>query len=294
MHYTGTVWRPPYEAWSALLQVTAGCTHHRCKFCTLYDDVPFKFRMSSMDEIKDDLKELYHYTPDVTRVFLVGANPFVLSSEKLRNISYMAKQYLNRLKTIGCFARITDITPKSTEELKQLRSCGYNGITIGVETGDDETWTFMHKGYTSADILEQCRKLDEAGIEYNFFYLTGICGKGKSEQGVENTLKVFNELNPKIIGASMLTIYPASELYTEIQKGNWVEESETEKYGELKMLINGLSIKTHFAAFGASNAVQLHGNLPADRTKLVAIIDEVINRFGEKELKRYRKNLKHL
>lgn len=294
MHYTGTVWRPPYEAWSALLQVTAGCTHHRCKFCTLYDDIPFKFRMSPMDEIKDDLKELCHYTPDVTRVFLVGANPFVLSSEKLRNIAYMAKQYLNRLKTIGCFARITDITPKSIKELKQLHSCGYNSITIGVETGDDEALTFMHKGYTSADILEQCRKLDEAGIEYNFFYLTGICGKDKSKQGVENTLKVFNELNPKIIGASMLTVYPASELYTEIQNGNWIEESETGKYSELKMLINGLSIKTHFAALGASNAVQLHGNLPSDRTELITIIDEVINRFGEKELKRYRKNLKHL
>ena len=294
MHYTGTVWRPPYEAWSALLQVTAGCTHHSCKFCTLYYDVPFKFRMSPMDEIEEDIKELYHYTPDVTRVFLVGANPFVLSSEKLRNISYTAKQYLNRLKTIGCFARITDITPKSIEELRQLRSCGYNGITIGVETGDDEALTFMHKGYTSADILEQCLKLDKAGIEYNFFYLTGICGKGKSNQGVENTLKVFNELNPKIIGASMLTVYPASELYTEIQNGNWVEESETEKYNELKMLINGLTIKTHFAALGASNAVQLHGNLPSDRSELVTIIDQVINRFGEKKLKRYRKNLKHL
>lgn len=294
MHYTGTVWRPPYEAWSALLQVTAGCTHLKCKFCTLYDDVPFKFRMSPMDEIEEDIKELYHYTPDVTRVFLVGANPFVLSSEKLRNISYTAKQYLNRLKTIGCFARITDITPKSIEELRQLRSCGYNGITIGVETGDDEALTFMHKGYTSADILEQCLKLDKAGIEYNFFYLTGICGKGKSNQGVENTLKVFNDLNPKIIGASMLTVYPASELYTEIQNGNWVEESETEKYNELKMLINGLTIKTHFAALGASNAVQLHGNLPSDRVELISVIDEVINRYGESELNRYRKNLKHL
>lgn len=294
MHYTGTVWRPPYEAWSALLQVTAGCTHLKCKFCTLYDDVPFKFRMSPMDEIEEDIKELYHYTPDVTRVFLVGANPFVLSSEKLRNISYTAKQYLNRLKTIGCFARITDITSKSIEELRQLHSCGYNGITIGVETGDDEALTFMHKGYTAADILEQCRKLDEAGIEYNFFYLTGIYGKNKSTQGVENTVKVFNQLNPKIVGASMLTIYPTSELYTEIQNGNWVEESETEKYNELKMLINSLSIKTHFAALGASNAVQLHGNLPSDRVELISVIDEVINRYGESELKRYRKNLKHL
>lgn len=26
MHYTGTIWRPPYEAYSLLIQVTAGCT----------------------------------------------------------------------------------------------------------------------------------------------------------------------------------------------------------------------------------------------------------------------------
>ena len=57
MHYTGTIWRPPYEASSLLLEVTAGCTHHQCKFCTLYDDLPFKFRMTPMEDIEADLKE---------------------------------------------------------------------------------------------------------------------------------------------------------------------------------------------------------------------------------------------
>ena len=51
MHYTGTIWRPPYEAGSLLLEVTAGCTHHRCKFCTLYDDLPFPFRMSPLEDV---------------------------------------------------------------------------------------------------------------------------------------------------------------------------------------------------------------------------------------------------
>lgn len=294
MHYTGTIWRPPYEAWSALLQVTAGCTHHKCKFCTLYDDIPFKFKMSPIDEIEQDLKELNYYTPNVTRMFLVGANPFVLTSDKLREIAYLAKQYLRKLKTIGCFARITDVSSKSIEELKQLRACGYNSITIGVETGDDKALTFMSKGYTAADIIEQCRKLDDAGIEYNFFYLTGIYGENESKQGVENTLNVFNQLNPKIIGASMLTIYPTAELYQEIQQGNWTEESEIEKYTELKTLIAGLKIKTHFAALGASNFIQLHGQLPNDKNNLITEIDGVIRRFGEEKLKEYRKELKHL
>ena len=57
MHYTGTIWRPPYEADSLLLEVTAGCTHHGCKFCTLYNDLPFRFRMSPLEDIEGDLQE---------------------------------------------------------------------------------------------------------------------------------------------------------------------------------------------------------------------------------------------
>lgn len=294
MNFTGTIWRPPYEAWSSLLQVTAGCTHHKCKFCTLYEDIPFKFRMSPISEIEEDLKVLAEMSPDTRRLFLVGANPFVLNTQKLKNIAHLSKQYLQRLTNIGCFARITDITPKSIEELKELRTVGYNRITIGVETGDDKALEFMNKGYGSVDILEQCGKLDEADIEYNFFYLAGIYGHGKSAEGVKNTLKIFNQLNPKIIGSSILTVYPSSELYEEIQNGSWQEESEKEKLAELKMLIEGLEIKTHFAALGASNMFNMQGFLPNDREMLCSEIDKVRLQYDEEFLKSYRQNLKHL
>lgn len=117
MHYTGTIWRPPYEAYSALVQVTAGCTHHKCKFCTLYEDVPFKFRMSPLSEIEEDLKEISRYHRNAKRVFFTGANPFVLSFDKLKTLAELVKKYYPKVQSIGCFARITDITPKTTEQL---------------------------------------------------------------------------------------------------------------------------------------------------------------------------------
>ena len=97
--------------------------------------------------------------------------------------------------------------------------------------------SFMNKGYGSKDVVEQCVKLEEACIEYDVFYLTGIYGKGKSRQGVENTLKIFNQLRLAIIGASMLTVYPSSKLYQEIENGIWEKESEREKLEELRQLI---------------------------------------------------------
>ena len=311
MHYTGTIWRPPYEADSLLLEITAGCTHHKCKFCTLYSDLPFKFRMSPIEDIENDLLEaqvlrtnpyskmLTHLQgkddPEpIQRVFLTGANPFVLKTEKLLEIASLIRKYFPSVNSIGCFARITDSANKTDDELIQLHRAGYNGLTIGVETADNEALAFMRKGYNSKDILTQCKRLEQAGIKYGFFYLTSISGKGNGEAGAKASARVFNQLHPFLIGPNMLTIYPESDLYQEIQNGTWEEESEIEKYRELRTLVENLNISTYFAAMGASNAFQLRGRLPEDKKQLLDTLDRIISEVSEEDLRHYRKNLRHL
>lgn len=311
MHYTGTIWRPPYEASSLLLEVTAGCTHHKCKFCTLHNELPFKFRMSPLKDVESDLLEaqLWSTAPTamltarlqglprperIQRAFLTGANPFVLKYERLMAIADLIRQYVPSIKTIGCFARITDVTLKSDEELASLHRAGYNGLTIGIETGDDKALQFMNKGYTAADIVKQCQRLDRAGIHYSFFYLVSISGAGRGEIGAKATADVCNQLHPTLIGVNMLTIYPESELYQEIQRGNWKEESEIEKYKEIRTLLENLKIPTQFAALGASNAFQFQGTLPEDKDALAAALDKIIETVKEDDLREYRVNLRHL
>ncbi len=311
MHYTGTIWRPPYEASSLLLEVTAGCTHHRCKFCTLYNDLPFGFRMSPLEDIESDLREAQLLSADLMamlsarlqgiprpkppgRVFLTGANPFVLKSDRLMDIAGLIRLYIPSVRTIGCFARITDVARKTDGELVSLGGAGYDGLTIGVETGDDEALEFMNKGYTAADILEQCQRLDRAGIGYSFFYLAGISGAGRGEAGARASAAVFNRLRPARVGVNMLTVYPDSELYGEVLRGAWREESETEKYREVRALIESLEISTEFAALGASNAFQIRGSLPEDKGALLGELDRIIENVGEEDLREYRRNLPHL
>ncbi|MCI8594539.1 MAG: radical SAM protein [Oscillospiraceae bacterium] len=311
MHYTGTIWRPPYEASSLLLEVTAGCTHHKCKFCTLYHGLPFPFKLTPLDVIEQDLQEAQLRLTDPMallsarlqglprvdapqRVFLTGANPFVLNFERLTAISALIHQYLPAVNSIGCFARITDITAKTDAELAALRATGYDGLTIGMETGDDDALRFMEKGYAAFDVQKQCCRLDRAGIRYSLFYLAGISGAGRGEAGAQATATLCNQLRPTLIGVNMLTVCPEAPLYQEIQDGRWQESSELEKYHEIRTLVEHLNISTRFAALGASNAFQFQGVLPRDKKALLAELDSIIKTAGEADLREYRVRLKHL
>ncbi len=294
MHFTGTIWRPPYEANSALLQVTAGCTHHNCKFCSLYADLPFKFRLSPMSEVAEDLQELSAYHSCAKRIFLTGANPFALSIDKLTEIAQKVHQYLPRVKSIGCFSRVTDITPKTLEQLKELRQLGYDGIIIGTETGDDDTLRFMRKGYRAKDIVEQLNRLDEAKITYHISYLNGLAGAGNSLKAVLNTAEIYNQINPVSLSIVALTIFPESDLFTEIKNGTFTETGELEKLQEQKTLIENLTIQTALYANTVSNTAPMVGKLPQDKEKMIKHLQYAIDNIDESELKRYRKNIRHL
>lgn len=290
LHFNGPVWRPPYESTSQLLQVTAGCTWHRCKFCTLYGEQ--KFRMSPMDEIESDLKVIREFQPRAHRVFLTGANPFVLTVNRLTDIALLVRKYIgDGHPTIGCFARITDITKKSVDELRQLHHVGFDYLTIGVESGDSETLARVNKGYDAAEIVEQCQKLEAAGIHYSFFYLVGLAGHGNGERNALRTADVFNRLHPVSIGILSLTLFPESQLYDEIKDGKFVEATEHERFDEMICLIEHLQCKTHILGRTVSNPVPFTGALPADRELLLTDLREAKSRISEERLKEYRDSI---
>lgn len=291
MHFTGPIWRPPYEAGSVLLQATVGCTHHRCKFCSLYPGI--EFRVSPMSEIVSDLEIIRHYQPRARRVFLTGANPFALSFDRLKELAMTVHDYLPRCR-IGTFSRISDIKHKTVEQLKELRSYGFNGLSIGTETGDDMTLAEMNKGNTAQDTFEQCRKLEEAGIEYYIVYLTGLAGKGNGRRNALASAKLFSRLKPYIISVVSLTLFPGSELYGDVANGNYTVSPEHERLEELMTFIGNLENRTTLLADTVSNPVPINGFLPEDKNRILAELRKMRENIGEAELQTYRRNIRSL
>ena len=175
MHFTDPVYRNPYWPTWPLIQITQGCTHNSCKFCTMYKEVPF--RMSPMEWIEEDLKEIAECDPDARTIQLLSANPLVLTYDKLAPIFEMIRGYLPRMEYIYLAGRVSDLKNKTVDELKKLKDLGMREISLGVESGDDWTLERIHKGYHAEDVLEQCHKLEEAGIDYWMTFLNGVAGK---------------------------------------------------------------------------------------------------------------------
>lgn len=292
MHFTGRTWRPSYEADSCIIQLTAGCTYQRCRFCNLYKDEPFV--LASLSEFAEDLQEIKSYQPYARRVFLTGANPFALSYERLKPYILTVRDYLIKCRSIAMFASIRDIKNKEVWQLRKLRAMGVNGLSIGVESGDDATLKLANKGYDPQDILEQCRKLDEADIEYYFVYMTGLAGQGGGYRNAARSAELFSRLNPYFISVASLTLFPDTELFELAREGKFVPAGEKERLRELQAFIQGLQIRTHLFADSRSNFYPLVAYLPKERDSAIQELQHVIDTVSESEMREYRDSLKSL
>ena len=83
MHFSCGIVRPPYEAGSCFLQVTSGCSHNKCRFCTFYKEAPFS--VSPESEIREDLQEIrdsgLSIFPDTPLMEEVRRGEFVVAAE---------------------------------------------------------------------------------------------------------------------------------------------------------------------------------------------------------------------
>ena len=92
MEYEGTVYRPPSEARSLIIQVTVGCAHNRCTFCNMYRVK--KFRVRTKEEIMKDLDECRdYYGPYVSRIFFADGDALVVKTELLRAFSLCPQKF---------------------------------------------------------------------------------------------------------------------------------------------------------------------------------------------------------
>ena len=104
----------------------------------------------------------------------------------------------------------------------------------------------MHKGYHAEDIIEQCAKLDEAGIRYWHTFLNGVAGRLHTREHAINSAKVFSQTNPMVVGTGGLTLFPGTPLLDEANHGEFDPLSEREMLEEVLLFVENLTCDCTF------------------------------------------------
>lgn len=275
MHLTEPVYRNPYWPTWPLIQITQSCTHNSCKFCTMYRDVPF--RMQPMEWIEEDLRELQVLAPNAKTIQLLSANPLALSFDRLMPRLQLIRKYLPNLQHMYAATRVDDIKNKTIEQLKALRDIGVDEISLGVESGDDWTLQRVNKGYTAQDILEQCHKLDEAGIRYWMTFLNGVAGREHSHDHAVHSAEIFNQCHPMLVGTGGLTLFPGTPLLEEAGRGEFTPLDEREMMQELHTFLQHLTCDCELNTHHTSTLHLTGSFLPRKQQLLDALQDAIVH-----------------
>lgn len=284
MRFTEPVMRPPQEASSLLLRATQGCSYNKCKFC--YVSRGYRFLAVTAEELEEQIvSQKRFYMPD-TKIYMTGSNPFTLPKHRLLEYIAVMRRYFPQFSELSMQTRIDNIPGKTATELDELSDAGLRHLYIGVENGNDRALAVMNKGYSPDSVVRQLHRLDEAGIEYTCFYLLGMAGEGAAIESGRATAEMFNQVSPRRITTTGLTIFPDTPLAEMVASGEFVQASEREKIQELREFLLDLKIDTFYDGIHYLNPVnyRLRTGDGSAKEAAIADMDEILAAYSDQEL----------
>jgi radical SAM superfamily enzyme YgiQ (UPF0313 family) len=281
MRYEGKIFRPPSEADSLIVQVTIGCAHNDCTFCSMFKDKMFRVRPVS--EVIEDLEWARGAYRRIRRIFLADGDALALSMNKLMVILDKIKELFPETERVGIYGSPQDVLRKTPEELKTLLAAGVGIIYIGAESGSDKVLKAVNKGATAAEITEAIRKIEDAGVKASVTFISGLAGADGWQDHAVMTGRMISESEPSYVGLLTLMLDPAAPIYADVQTGRFKLLSPGGVIDETVLLLENTDVQKNcvFRSNHASNYFSLRGTLPRDKQRLLA---ELETARGHKEL----------
>lgn len=288
MRYEGNIFRPPSEAYSLLVQVTIGCTHNKCTFCSMYKDK--KFRVRDLNEVLEDLQWARNHYRRVERIFLCDGDALALKNSKLMPILEFIQKNFPECERVTTYGRATDVLRKSDEEMKELFDAGLTMVYIGAESGSDKVLKDIQKGETRQQLIDGVRKIEASGMQASVTFISGLAGKDGWEDHAIQTGTMISEMEPSYVGLLTLMIDPIVPMAKDIQSGKLQLLSPEEVMAETLLMLKNTNVtkKCVFRSNHASNYVSLRGNLPEDKENMMSLVRKAMENHDMFKDERFR------
>ena len=296
------IFRPPSEASSYYLPFTSGCSNSTCKFCYYYGS---KLQMRDIEEVKAEIDALHLFmtsgiaTPgidrtvymlasqwDGRRVFIQDGDALVYPFPKLiEGLDYLNEKFPD-LERIAIYATGQDINRMTVDQLKELKKRKLTILYIGLESGDDEILKAVGKGATTQEMIQAAQRVEEADLTLSVMVILGLGGVELSERHAMATAGVLNKMDPEFGAALTLTIVPGTPMHDLVESGQFHLVSPFQSLSELRTIITNLDLTDcFFSSMHASNYVTIRGTLPRDKDKMLATLDNVLQKQDPRMLR---------
>ena len=274
--------RPPSEADSLLLRVTRGCPWNRCAFCPMYKHL--KFEKRPVEEVKQDIVTARAFTGgNVETVFIGDSDSLVIKTGDVCEILGHLLGAFPSLTRVTSYARSLTLRRKPLESLRKIRDAGLTRLHIGLETGSARLLDRIKKGASPDTMIEACTKVKEAGFEVSMYVLLGIGGEANWHEHASETARVLNRMDPDFIRVRTLVPQPGTPVFQWWTEGSFEMASPETILKEQKGLIKDLAVTSQYLSDHVSNYVPINGKLPADKTKMLSIIDEALEKLSKED-----------
>ena len=269
MRYEGDIYRPPSEAYSLLCQVTIGCTHNTCTFCSMFKDK--KFRVRNVTEVIEDLEDARRRYRYVRRIFLCDGDALCLSNAKLLVILRKIRELFPECDQVNVYGNAIDANHKTVEELAELHENGLKLVYLGAESGSDRVLKEINKGAAREEIIRAVQKIEKSGLKASVTFISGLAGRAGWQEHAVMSGTMITEMNASYVALLTLLVDPSVPMAEKIRSGEMELLSAEEVLQETHLLLEHAnpSKSCVFRSNHASNYVSLAGNLPEDRDAML-------------------------
>ncbi len=290
MRYTGKLYRPPSEADSYILQATIGCSWNNCTYCDMYRDKPV-FRIRPLPELLEDVAMARRaFGARVEKVFVADGDALVMPLSHWEPLLAALRQAFPRLRRISCYATAGNVLDKSPEELRRLRAGGLSLLYMGPESGDELTMRAVAKGprplgedgqpvprqqpYLVESHIRAAARARQAGLGLSTIFLLGVAGVERSQEHARASAALVTAMDPEFLSLLTLTVVPGTPLDRAGQRRAFRLPELPGLLGELRTIVDLARPRDAvFRTNHASNYLPLGGRLPADRERILRVVD---------------------
>ena len=277
MRYEGTVYRPPSEASSFILQATIGCSYNRCSYCAMY--LEKRFRQRSREDLLEDmaLAQAQLGAQNVRRVFLADGDALIMRTARLLEILEDLKRHFPAFQRASVYASPQALLKKSVAEIAELKAAGLTHYYLGTETGHPIVMERIAKGVTPSEMVEGARRVTEADARLSVIMLLGIGGVELSHEHAVESGRIVSAMDPRYVSTLTITPVPGTAFHDEVESGRVVLPDERALLAEQRTMVEHMDVtRAIYRGNHASNSLPIGGNLPAQKAEILAVLDRVV------------------